>query len=116
VNSENSKFGHEIDELLKSVKGQTLGGRYVVSDILGVGGMSVILIGRDILTNSTVALKTLKPSLNNEPFMVARFQREIISLAKLDHPNVVGAQDCVSAESGQPFIVWNIYTASLWKI
>jgi serine/threonine-protein kinase len=105
VNSDNSNFAHEIAELLQSVKGKTLGGRYIVSDILGVGGMSVILMGRDILTNMPVALKTLKPSLNHEPFMVARFQQEIVSLAKLDHPNVVGAQDCVSAESGQPFIV-----------
>ena len=105
MNSDNSNFAHEIAELLQSVKGKTLGGRYIVSDILGVGGMSVILMGRDILTNMPVALKTLKPSLNHEPFMVARFQQEIVSLAKLDHPNVVGAQDCVSAESGQPFIV-----------
>jgi serine/threonine protein kinase len=105
VNSNNSKLAQEIDELLQSVKGKTLGGRYIVSDILGIGGMSVVLLGRDILTNSAVALKTLKPSLNHEPFMVARFQQEIISLGKLDHPNVIGAQDCVSAESGQPFIV-----------
>jgi serine/threonine protein kinase len=86
------EFTDEVDELLQSVNGRTLGGRYIVSDILGVGGMNVVLMGRDILTNSSVALKTLKPSLNDEPFMVARFQQEIVSLAKLDHPNVVGAQ------------------------
>jgi serine/threonine-protein kinase len=98
-------FKDEIEALWASVKGKTLGGRYVVLDILGTGGMSVVLMGRDILTNRPVALKTLKPSLNHEPFMVARFQREIVSLAKLDHINVVGAQDCVSSDSGQPFIV-----------
>ncbi|MGC5340877.1 hypothetical protein ACPXBC_30385, partial [Escherichia coli] len=50
------KFANEIEELLQSVKGKPLGGRYIVNEILGLGGMSVILLGRDILTNMPVAL------------------------------------------------------------
>ena len=57
--------------------------------LLGRGGMGIVYLARQPQLDRTVALKILAPECSDNPRFADRFQREAISLAKLDHPNIV---------------------------
>jgi len=71
----------------------TLGGRYELGELLGVGGMAVVRLARDVRLNRTVAVKMLRGELAESPAFQARFRREARAAAALDHPAVVGVYD-----------------------
>ncbi len=57
---------------------------------LGRGAMGVVYRARQLSVGRTVALKVLPPSLaESDDVALKRFQREILALARCDHPNVV---------------------------
>lgn len=61
--------------------------------LLGRGGMGIVYKARQPQLDRTVALKILAPECSTDPRFAERFQREAISLAKLDHPNIVTIHD-----------------------
>ncbi|QDU98406.1 bifunctional serine/threonine-protein kinase/formylglycine-generating enzyme family protein [Lignipirellula cremea] len=68
-------------------------GNYAVLDLLGQGGMGMVLKAEHQRMKRVVALKILSPSLVKNPAMLKRFQREMEAAAKLEHPNIVTAHD-----------------------
>jgi TolB-like protein/Flp pilus assembly protein TadD/predicted Ser/Thr protein kinase len=56
--------------------------------ILGSGAMAVTYCARDIILNSTVALKVITRKLAADPTARARFLREARAAAQIQHPNV----------------------------
>ncbi|HEX5271282.1 MAG TPA: SUMF1/EgtB/PvdO family nonheme iron enzyme [Gemmataceae bacterium] len=58
---------------------------------LGGGGMGVVYLARDRLTQRLEALKVVNPSLATHPGVVERFLREIRAVVQLLHPNIVTA-------------------------
>lgn len=62
---------------------------YVITDILGQGGMSVVYAGKHKITDQEVALKVLPPELAAYKDVKGRFLEEGRALAQLDHPNIV---------------------------
>jgi serine/threonine protein kinase len=56
---------------------------------IGVGTVGTIYRAREIESGRDVALKILLPSVSSEPLIMARFEREMVILAKLSHPNIV---------------------------
>ena len=66
----------------------TIGHYYRIEDTIGAGGMGTVYRGIDSRTNTTVAIKQLKPDLA-EPEMIERFKREGEALRDLNHPNIV---------------------------
>ncbi|MCA9540741.1 MAG: serine/threonine-protein kinase PknK [Myxococcales bacterium] len=66
-----------------------MAGRYALLNQLGVGGMGEVWRAHDRLTNQTVALKVLRPSIAGAPAAELRFQREIQAMVRLNHPRVV---------------------------
>jgi serine/threonine protein kinase len=79
-------------------------GNYDVLDRLGVGGMGAVFKARHRRMKRIVALKVLSRSLVKEETLVRRFQREVETIARLSHPNIVMAYDADEDESG-PFLV-----------
>lgn len=57
--------------------------------LLGIGGMSVVLRGRDVLLNRPVAIKLLNDTYRERPERIARFENECSLMAKVRHENVV---------------------------
>jgi len=55
---------------------------------LGAGGMGVVYKAVYRKNGRVVALKLLTPALSANPKLVARFEREMSILEKLDHPNI----------------------------
>jgi len=68
-------------------------GRYVILDRIGSGSMGRVYKAHHPLMGRVVALKIIAPEISQNARVVARFQREIKLVGRLDHPNVVRAFD-----------------------
>lgn len=92
--------------------GQTLAGRYVVEEVIGRGGMSLVYRARDLRLGRDVALKVIAiPSERmREEEARARLRREANAAAGIPpHPNVVQIYDHGSdAELDLDFIVMEL--------
>ena len=74
--------------------GQTLGTRYEIKSVLGVGGMGVVYKANDRELGEVLALKTLKPELvSADPNALERFKSEIKLARRIAHRNVVRTYD-----------------------
>jgi len=85
--------------------GQVVAERYEVQELLGTGGMGCVYRARHIHIRKQVALKTLHDALLRSPEAVARFEREAVAAARIDHPNVVVATDFGHLPSGRYYLV-----------
>ncbi len=73
--------------------GKRIEGRYVITDLIGDGGMANVYKANDILEDRTVAVKILKDEfLENEEF-IRRFKNESKAIALLNHQNIVRVYD-----------------------
>ena len=71
-------------------------GRYMVLDLIGVGGMGVVCTAYDPKLDRKVAIKLLKERTSDERRNTmgrARLVREAQALAKLSHPNIITVHD-----------------------
>ena len=68
-------------------------GRYVILDRLGSGSMGRVYKAHHQMMGRVVALKIIAPEIVSNERVVARFQREMQLVGRLDHPNVVRAFD-----------------------
>src|SRR4029077_10720754 len=67
--------------------------RYVLLELIGQGGMGRVYLARDSRLNRRVALKILSPERVNNPRAIARFHREAMVGAQLQHENLVRIYD-----------------------
>jgi serine/threonine-protein kinase len=68
--------------------------------------MSTVFLARDAVLERRVAVKLLAEHLSDDEDFVARFRREALAAAKLQHPNIVQVFDSGEDEpSGRHFIV-----------
>jgi serine/threonine protein kinase len=85
---------------------QEIAGRYRIERRLGAGGMSTVFLAQDTVLERSVAVKLLAEHLADDEAFVARFQREALSAARLQHPNIVQVFDYgLDASSHRHFIV-----------
>jgi serine/threonine-protein kinase len=63
-------------------------GNYRIIDKLGEGGMGEVYRGVDTMLEREVAIKLLRPELNDRPDIVERFRTEAIALARLNHQHI----------------------------
>ena len=72
---------------------QVFGGRYVVIERVGAGGMAEVYRARDDLLGREVAIKVLHDRYSRDVAFVERFRREAQAAANLNHPNIVALYD-----------------------
>ena len=84
--------------------GDTLGGRYLLSGLLGAGGMAEVFLAHDRMLGRDLALKVLMEHYAKDERFVRRFRKEAQSAAALNHPNVVQIYDQGRAEDGRYYI------------
>ena len=87
------------------VIGTVIGERYRILEKIGFGGMATVYRAEHQLLHKAVAVKLLLPELVGEGDMAARFEREAIAAARLDHPNVVSITDFGRTPEGRMFLV-----------
>jgi serine/threonine protein kinase len=80
-------------------------GNYEVLDRLGVGAMGTVYKGRHRHLKRVVALKVLPRDVGQAPAIMRRFQREVVAVARLNHPNIVMAYDADEAEAGRYLVM-----------
>jgi serine/threonine protein kinase len=73
--------------------------RYRIDRRLGAGGMSTVFLATDTVLERPVAIKLLAEHLAEDEAFVARFRREALAAARLQHPNVVQVFDSGRDES-----------------
>jgi serine/threonine-protein kinase len=88
-----------------SMLGQTLSGRYRIERIVGEGGMGTVYAVEHMHMRKRLAVKILHPEMSRLPEVVARFEREAMAAAHIDHPNVAAATDFGKLEDGSFFLV-----------
>lgn len=79
-------------------------GRYVILDRIGSGSMGRVYKAHHVMMDRVVALKVIAPEFASNERAVARFQREMRLVGRLDHENVVRAFDA-DQSGGMLFIV-----------
>jgi serine/threonine protein kinase len=84
----------------------TLGrlGPYEILEVLGRGGMGVVLKARDPALNRTVAIKLLTPAFSHGATARRRFAREARAVAAVGHEHIV-AIHAVDEFRGLPYLV-----------
>ncbi len=85
--------------------GTVLDDKYHILEVLGFGGMSVVYKAMQEPVERLVAVKTVKFRVDERPDIWRRFEREVKTLSKLSHPNVVTVYDCVIGADSQPYVV-----------
>ena len=62
---------------------------YQLGTAIGVGTVGAIHSATDKATGQIVAVKLLHPSVSRDPLIRARFEREMLILSRLNHPNII---------------------------
>jgi CheY-like chemotaxis protein/tRNA A-37 threonylcarbamoyl transferase component Bud32 len=96
--------GYQADAVLGRRFGDLRVGNYEILDRLGAGGMGTVFKARHRRMKRVVALKVLSREVAQSGTFAERFQREVETIARLSHPNIVMAFDADEGEAG-PFLV-----------
>jgi serine/threonine protein kinase len=84
---------YQAKQILKGKAQGLTFGSYVILDFLGKGTMGKVYKASHRMMGRVVALKILEPRYITSTRSLARFQREMQLVGRLDHPNVVRAFD-----------------------
>jgi serine/threonine-protein kinase len=88
-----------------SLIGLVISDRYRIEKLLGEGGMGAVYQAEHTLMRKRLAVKVLHPEMSRMREVVARFEREAMAAAHIEHPNVAAATDFGKLEDGSFFLV-----------
>ncbi len=88
-----------------SLVGTVLAGRYRIERLLGSGGMGSVYRAEHVLMRKACAVKVLHREMTQVKEVVARFEREAVAAARIEHPNVATATDFGQLEDGSFYLV-----------
>src|SRR5579859_5928536 len=88
-----------------SLIGTVISERYVVERLLGEGGMGAVYQAQHAHMRKRLAVKVLHAEMSRLPEVVARFEREAMAAAHIEHPNVAAATDFGKLEDGSFFLI-----------
>lgn len=84
-------------------------GDYQIIDRIGGGGMGTVYKALHVRMGRVVALKVLRPEIQQNPMLIQRFNREVRAAARLTHPNIVVALDA-REQDGLHFLITEFVT------
>ncbi len=79
-------------------------GDYELLQPLGQGGMGMVYRARHVEMGTPTAVKILQPHRQADQATIDRFEREMVAIGRLDHPNIVRALDA-GQEGDQHYLV-----------
>ena len=85
--------------------GQVLAGRYRIEKEIGSGGMGAVFRAEHVHMRKTIAVKVLHREMTYLPEVVARFEREAVAAARIEHPHVAAATDFGQLDDGSFYLV-----------
>ncbi len=84
--------------------GTTIDGRYQIERLLGSGAMGSVYRGLHMQLRKLVAIKVLHKAMTLVPEVVARFEREAVAAARVEHPNIAKAMDFGRLDDGSYYL------------
>jgi serine/threonine protein kinase len=112
INIGNTELNKTMDDpLIGSVLGD-----YEVNERIGIGGMGIVYLGRQLSLDRSVAIKVLLSELCVDIEYVDRFLREARAAAHLNHPNVIQIFDAGVAEDIYFFVMEYVEGKNLTQI
>lgn len=85
--------------------GSLVAGRYQVEELIGSGGMGAVFRATHVQLRKAVAVKVLHRQMSFLEEVVARFEREAIAAARVEHPHVAAATDFGKLDDGTFYLV-----------
>ncbi len=86
-------------------EGSVVADRYRIERMLGQGAMGAVYLATHVHMRKRFALKLLLPDVRDSQEVLARFEREAMAAAHIEHPNVVAATDFGRTPDGAFFLV-----------
>ena len=83
---------------------QTALPKYIVTELIGCGGIGAVYRGRQEALDRDVAVKILPPDLS-DPSRAERFRTEALAMARLNHPGIVSVFDFGQTADGLLYLV-----------
>jgi eukaryotic-like serine/threonine-protein kinase len=83
---------------------RTIGGRFRLLSLLGVGGMGEVYLAEDSSLHRRVAVKILPECFARDTYRLHCFAREAIAASALNHPHILTVYE-IGWEGERPFIV-----------
>lgn len=90
-------------------------GRLVMGEVLGRGGMAVVLRAHDQELDRDVAVKVLQEPFDNDADLVERFLAEARVSSHLQHPGIVPVYDVGRTADGRPYYTMKIVDGDTLK-
>jgi serine/threonine protein kinase len=88
--------------------GTTIGGRYVIEEVIGEGGMATVYAAHHRLVDRPCAIKIMNPSFAKNEVIRERFRREAKAAQKLAHPNIIEIFDQGELPDGGVYLVMEL--------
>jgi tRNA A-37 threonylcarbamoyl transferase component Bud32 len=85
--------------------GRVIDERYKIIELLGEGGMGAVYVAEQVRLRKQFALKTIRAEFAAHSQAEARFAREAMATAQLDHPHVASAIDYGPLPEGGAYLV-----------
>jgi serine/threonine-protein kinase len=95
---------YQVNHLCQGKEAALHVGPYLLLERLGAGGMGQVFKARHTRLGKLVALKLIHPHYLGDRAAAKRFLREMQSLSRLDHPNIVRALDA-GEDNGRAYLV-----------
>ncbi len=86
-------------------EGDLIAGKYRVEQVLGEGGMGVVVAARHVELDQRVAVKFLLPEIAEHGDAAERFRREARAAVKITSEHVARVLDVGTTEAGVPYMV-----------
>ncbi|WP_394000823.1 protein kinase [Luteimonas sp. WGS1318] len=76
---------------------------YRLSQVIGHGGMATVYLGTQLSLGRDVAIKLMLPEALADEVSRRRFENEARTIARLEHPNIVGIHEVGRTDEGLPW-------------
>ncbi len=91
-------------EIGASLIGNVVADRYLVTELLGEGGMGKVYLARHVRLPRDAAIKILHPSMVRDPAAVSRFNREASNASRIEHEAVARVFDFGETNDGLVYL------------
>jgi serine/threonine-protein kinase len=95
------------------LQGKMIANRYLVTGVLGAGGLCFVYRGEDLKRERDVAIKVMPPEKARVSELAARFAREVNTAKRLDHPNIAAITDSGNVDDGGLFLIMELLHGNL---
>jgi serine/threonine-protein kinase len=97
----------------RNLVGKLIANRYIIGEPIGAGGLCTVYRAEDLKRGRDVAVKVLPTEKAIDREISARFQREVTTAKRIDHPNIAAISDSGELEDGARFMVLELLRGTL---